>query len=70
MTVRETVILETPARNAAAPTMAKIPGEIVGINCTMRRPKGAPASRAGIIMPEWALHPNVIIVRINLDAVL
>ncbi len=48
----DTVILETPARKAAAPTMANIRGEMLGISCPIKRPKSAPASRAGMIIPE------------------
>lgn len=69
MTVRETVIRETPARKAAAPTMAKMPGEMSGITWPMRRPKKAPASREGMMIPEGTLQPKVIVVRTNLTAV-
>ena len=40
-----------PARNAAAPTIAKIPGEIVVTHWPTRRPEKAPASRAGMMIP-------------------
>lgn len=39
MTASGTVILETPARKAAAPTIAKIPGELSRISWPIRRPK-------------------------------
>jgi hypothetical protein len=52
MTVRETVMRETPARKAAASTMANIRGEMSGIAWPTRRPKRAPASRAGMMIPE------------------
>ena len=62
ITQREIVIRETPARKAAAPTMAKMPGEIVVIDWPTSLPKKAPASRAGMMMPDGTLHPKVMIV--------
>lgn len=69
MTVRDTVMRETPARKAEAPTIAKIPGEMDGISWPTKRPKNAPASRAGMIMPLGTLQPNVIMVRKSLTKV-
>ncbi|KZL74430.1 hypothetical protein CI238_04426, partial [Colletotrichum incanum] len=62
MTARLTVILLTPARNAAAPTMAKIPGDMSPMTWPISRPNRAPPSSAGIMIPEGTLHPKVIIV--------
>ena len=56
MTARMTVILLTPARKAAEPTMAKIPGDTPGIIWPTSRPKRAPASRAGIRTPDGTLQ--------------
>ena len=58
-----------PARNAAAPTIAKIPGEIVVTHWPTRRPKKAPASRAGMMIPEGTLQPKVTVVRTSLTRV-
>ncbi len=69
ITHSEMVMRETPARKAAAPTIANIPGEMAVIHCPMRRPKKAPASRAGMIMPEGTLQPNVMVVRTSLTRV-
>ena len=69
MTHREMVMRETPARKAAAPTMAKIPGEIVEIHCPISLPKKAPASSAGIMIPDGTLQPNVKTVRISFTIV-
>jgi hypothetical protein len=69
MTQRDIVILDTPAKKAAAPTMAKIPGEIPGTICPTSRPKSAPASREGIMTPDGTLQPNVMIVRMSLTRV-
>ncbi len=69
MTQREIVMRETPARKAAAPTMAKMPGEMEGRSWPTRRPKKAPASRAGMMMPEGTLQPKVIVVRTSLTRV-
>jgi hypothetical protein len=66
ITTKLSVILETPARKAPAPTMAKIPGDIVPIHCPMMRPNSAPASRAGMMTPEGTFMPNVMIVRTSL----
>lgn len=69
MTHNEMVILQTPAKKATAPTIAKIPGEMFVIHCPMSRPKKAPASSAGIIMPEGTLHPKVMVVSKSFDTV-
>ena len=69
MTHNEIVIRETPARKAAAPTMANIPGEMSGIHWPISLPKKAPASRAGMMMPDGTLQPNVTIVRMSLTSV-
>lgn len=58
-----------PARNAAAPTIAKIPGEVVVTHWPIRRPNKAPASRAGMITPDGTLQPNVTVVRTSLTRV-
>lgn len=52
MTVRETVMRETPARKADALTMAKMAGEVPGTNWPTRRPKMEPAPRAGTMRPD------------------
>ena len=69
MTHNEMVILQTPAKKATAPTIAKIPGEMVVIHCPMSRPKKAPASSAGMITPEGTLHPKVMVVSRSFDTV-
>ena len=69
MTHNEMVILQTPAKKATAPTIAKIPGEMVVIHCPISRPKNAPASSAGMITPEGTLHPKVMVVSRSFDTV-
>lgn len=71
MTAKLIVILQTPARNAEAPTMAKIPGEIVvpPAHWPKSRPKNAPPSKAGMMIPEGTLTPNVMVVKINFTKV-
>ena len=69
ITANETVILDTPARKAADPTIAKMPGEISGVSCPISLPKKAPASSAGMIIPEGTLHPKVMIVKKSLTVV-
>ncbi|WDK19803.1 hypothetical protein CGRA01v4_11090 [Colletotrichum graminicola] len=66
MTARLTVILLTPARNAAAPTMAKMPGDMSPMTWPTSRPNSAPPSSAGMMMPEGTLHPNVMMVSTSL----
>lgn len=66
ITASEIVILETPAKNAPAPTMAKMPGEMEGTSWPIRRPKNAPPSKAGMMMPDGTLIPNVMMVRMSL----
>jgi len=65
-TASGTVILEAQARKAAAPT---VPGEMSRISWPIRRPKSAPASRAGMMIPNGTLQPNVMVVRISLTEV-
>lgn len=67
MTHSEIVILHTPAKKATAPTIANIPGEMFVIHWPISRPKKAPASSAGMIMPEGTLHPNVMVVSKSFD---
>jgi hypothetical protein len=58
MTVKETVILDTPARKAQAPTMAKIPGDVPTTSWPSRRPNTAPAPKAGTINPAGTVYDS------------
>src|SRR2546423_11673035 len=69
ITASEMVILDTPAKNAPAPTIAKMPGEMEGTSWPTRRPKKAPPSRAGIMIPDGNLIPKVMMVRRSLASV-
>ena len=60
------VIRDTPPRNAAAPIIARIPGGMTSLpaqyvnNTPNNLPYSAPASNAGIIIPDGTFAPNVI----------
>ncbi len=72
ITAREIVIRLTPARKAPAPTMAKMPGEMVWAkngSWPTSRPKKAPPSSAGMMIPEGTLIPKVIMVRTSFTRV-
>jgi hypothetical protein len=57
---------DTPPRKAAAPIMARIPGGMISLpvqyvnNTPNSRPYNAPASNAGIIIPDGTFVPKVI----------
>ena len=69
MTANEMVMRLTPARKAAAPTMAKIPGLMPPMSCPTSLPNKAPASSAGMMTPEGTLMPKVIVVSTSLASV-